>query len=151
MDNTVRVWEASTGKALHVLESHTGAVTSVAVGHIGDREVVVAGDDGALGVRGPQQEAAKFRGQSPVMRRFTFAAEGRIPTKEGFLESPLKTFVRVCSSTWVPAASIATAALWRTFDEERLMRASNQKVGSSSVSPIFVALIVEQKFLSLLW
>ena len=44
-DYRVRIWEASTGKALQVLEGHAGEVNSVALGRLGGREVIVSGSD----------------------------------------------------------------------------------------------------------
>jgi WD40 repeat protein len=45
LDRTVRVWEASTGKALQVLKAHTDSVYAVAPGKLGEREVIVSGGD----------------------------------------------------------------------------------------------------------
>ena len=43
MDQTARVWDASTGRTLRVLKGHTGWLSSVALGRLGGREVIVSG------------------------------------------------------------------------------------------------------------
>jgi len=44
LDKTVRIWEASTGAVLHVLEGHSKAVRSAAFSPDG-RRIVTASDD----------------------------------------------------------------------------------------------------------
>ena len=43
-DETVRIWDAGTGRTVGPpLTGHTGTVAAVAVGRVGDREVIVSG------------------------------------------------------------------------------------------------------------
>jgi WD40 repeat protein len=41
----IRIWEASSGKELRMLEGHEKIVYSVALGRLGDREVIVSGSE----------------------------------------------------------------------------------------------------------
>ena len=85
IDDTVRIWDVASGEPLgSPLAGHAGAVTAVAVGRIGGREVVVSGsEDRTLRVWDPRQRSAVVVDVLEPVRSIALSPEGSLCVATG--------------------------------------------------------------------